>query len=187
MKYDAKEVLFEAMITGDIGSAIMNQETRGQRQFNASDVLPKKCPREQLETLGFVFGKDVDDLFVEAKLPTGWRKVATSHSMWTSIEDDKGRERASVFYKAAFYDRAAHMNLSRRYSIDIIPVNGYGENYKSEDDRQGQVLDCGIVIWRTSEVARYDDYRKQDELEVQTKLYIEEHYPDYRNPLAYWD
>ena len=32
--------------------------------------------------------------------------------MWSSVVDELGRERAAVFYKAAFYDRRAHMTLT---------------------------------------------------------------------------
>lgn len=173
-KRGAVKVFFEALTTGDASGAILNQEKRGQQQFNSSDVLPVNCDRQYAEMLGIVFGEMVDDIFVQAMLPTGWKKVATDHSMWTDLIDDKGRKRGSVFYKAAFYDRSAHLRFNTRYSYGTQPVTGYGANHDSEADREGYVSDQGKIIWRT-------------DLEKEAEVYITEHYPDWRNPLAYWD
>ena len=70
------------------------QEAAGQRDFVASETLPKKClycEREQLEAMGIIFGEDADDLLVRVLLPEGWKKVPTSHSMWSHLVDEKGR------------------------------------------------------------------------------------------------
>lgn len=50
-------------------------------------------------------------------MPDGWKKEPTDHDMWSRIVDEKGRERAMVFYKAAFYDQRADMRLVGRYKI----------------------------------------------------------------------
>ena len=78
-----------ALAQGDIENALIAatpggieaQEARGQQEFAANLTLPRSgnswnssC-REQLEEMGIVFGEDVDDLFVEVKLPEGWKKV----------------------------------------------------------------------------------------------------------------
>jgi len=62
--------------------------------------------------MGIVFGEKVDDLFTSVTLPEGWHKEATEHAMWSKLIDDQGRERASIFYKAAFYDRSAFMSIT---------------------------------------------------------------------------
>ena len=114
-KEDPMNLFVEAMVVGS-SQAIENQEKRGQEKFVNSEVLPKRInmgTREQLEEMGIVFGKDVDDLFVYVTLPEGWKKVATDHSMWSRLVDDKGQERASIFYKAAFYDRDAFLGISK--------------------------------------------------------------------------
>jgi hypothetical protein len=92
---------------------IEGMEASGQRQLVASDKLPVKAPWEELEALGFVRGEPVpgDDLFVHCTLPQGWTRAGTGHSMWSKILDERGLERVSVFYKAAFYDRDAHANV----------------------------------------------------------------------------
>lgn len=108
-----------AIQKGEFGNAmaallpggIERQEAEGQRTFVASDSLPvdgidaKK--QAELEAMGFVFGDLMDGLFIECKLPPGWKKVATNHSMWSELVDDQGKEQAMIFYKAAFYDRKA--------------------------------------------------------------------------------
>ena len=114
MRSDPMEVLLEAMITGDGPAAIERQEKRGQDALVRSQVLPIKClrcSREQIEELGVVFGEPVDDLFINVTLPDGWEVRPTDHSMWSELVDDEDTVRASIFYKAAFYDRDAFISL----------------------------------------------------------------------------
>ena len=47
-------------------------------------------------------------------MPNGWKKQATDHSMWSELIDDKGKVRATIFYKAAFYDQRAFLNLVKQ-------------------------------------------------------------------------
>ncbi|AHH20774.1 hypothetical protein NONO_c59980 [Nocardia nova SH22a] len=89
---------------------ITDIEAAGQRQLVHGSEIPKSGPWDQLEALGFVRGADVDDLFVTAELPAGWSKQAY-HSMGSIIVDDRGIERVSIFYKAAFYDRKASFHI----------------------------------------------------------------------------
>ena len=92
---------------------IERQEAQGQAKLVASAMLPKEMDgitRPELEALGFIFGTDADELFVNVQMPDGWRKEATDHSLWSDLRDDEGRKRASVGYKAAFYDRWAMLN-----------------------------------------------------------------------------
>lgn len=98
-------------------NAILQQEARGQEQLINSGDLPIKCSAEdkkKLEKLGVVFGEPLPDdpLFCKATLPEGWGKQATEHSMWSKLVDENGVVRANIFYKAAFYDRRAHMDAS---------------------------------------------------------------------------
>lgn len=123
------------------------QEARGQAQLTDSDVLPMQMdePRASYEALGFAFGGQVqgDPLFVYAKLPAGWRKEGTHHAMHSRILDSAGRERVHIFYKAAFYDRRAHMGLVGRYSIEHEYLRDTCFDIKStrvEDRATGAVL-----------------------------------------------
>lgn len=107
-------VLAEAMGSGGMNSMVERQEAQGQRELVTDDTLPVDMNQEcksKLEDAGVVFGDTVagDRLFRLCKLPAGWKKVATDHSMWSDLVDDQGVKRASIFYKAAFYDRRASL------------------------------------------------------------------------------
>lgn len=95
---------------------IERQEAQGQQEFVKNERLPRNLngAREALEARGVVFGNTGDDLFVDVKLPAGWQKRATSHSMWSELFDDQGKKVASIFYKAAFYDRDAFLYLEKQ-------------------------------------------------------------------------
>jgi hypothetical protein len=113
---------FGVLAGGDILSTIKTQEKAGQTSFTSSDTLPREMSTEAmiaLRTAGVEFGGLVtgDDLFVYAKLPEGWKRQGTSHDMHSDLLDEKGRKRAGIFYKAAFYDRRANLSIVTRFSI----------------------------------------------------------------------
>ncbi|THA72479.1 hypothetical protein E6R60_26475 [Streptomyces sp. A0642] len=96
--------------SGGADQAIAEQEKAGQAQLVNSDRLPADIRgREVLEGFGVVFGEPdaADPMFCPATLPEGWRREASDHDMWSYLVDGQGRRRASIFYKAAFYDREA--------------------------------------------------------------------------------
>ena len=196
-----------ALVNGDIANAIVSetpggieaQEARGQQDFVASDTLPIKCnscTREQLEAIGIEFGEPVDDLFVAVRLPDGWKKIPSDHSMWSNLVDDQGRTRAHIFYKAAFYDRNAHISIVRRFTYSVVPTCGYDNpNYRAER-WHCIVLDASQTIWTSDSIEPQPDfedrdatslwYSKQDTLKKLGKAWLDEKYPDWQNPLAYW-
>ena len=45
--------------------------------------------------------------------------------MWSNLVDKQERVRATIFYKAAFYDRNAFLNVSQRYRVS---------SFKSSDE-----------------------------------------------------
>ena len=197
-----------ALADGDLGNfiaastpgGIEAQEKMGQQILVKSEMLPIKCrpEREVFESLGIVFGKEVDELFVEAQLPEGWSKQETDHSMHSDVLDEQGRKRIGIFYKAAFYDRRADMYLTRRYSYQKKYLLDYDDPDYYTSGSYGAVVDHdGTVLWRTKEdtgpqpdkedrdalMAWYD---KGDKLSEQARQWLFEHYPDWENPLAYW-
>lgn len=116
-KQDPIVMLAESLFFGP-SEAIEMQEAQGQQELVQSDVLPTEIlhsTKEDFEALGFVFGEKVegDPMFQHVQLPAGWKKTGTEHSMWSKITDDRGIGMVSVFYKAAFYDRSAHMGLNQ--------------------------------------------------------------------------
>lgn len=103
--------------------AIEAQEAAGGAAMAADDceVIPVQIMGgvgADLIALGFVLG-DVDPndaLFRAATLPPGWKRAGTDHSMNTSIVDELGRKRVGIFYKAAWYDRSAHLSIESVHS-----------------------------------------------------------------------
>jgi hypothetical protein len=91
---------------------IEQQERDGQASLSANNRLPQEMDdrtRGLLETRGVVFGDVVDDIFLTCTLPAGWKIVPTDHSMWSHLMDENDNRIATIFYKAAFYDRRAFM------------------------------------------------------------------------------
>jgi hypothetical protein len=161
------------------------QEAAGQAMLCASEQLPKEirgATREQLETIGFKFGADVDELFAKCTLPPGWKKRATDHSMHSDLIDGKGRVRAGIFYKAAFYDRRASISFNPRYS----------ENHYAECSDTGvyqvQAEDAGQQIHVFGTYARgREGWDECSRLEGLARAWLDEKFPQWRDPLAYWD
>ncbi len=102
------------LVTAMGEGGIEAQEAQGQQQLVESQQLPAKGDWEALRKLGVKRGDPVegDDLFVNAELPAGWEKRATDHSMWSEILNKEGEKVASIFYKAAFYDRDAFFQMA---------------------------------------------------------------------------
>lgn len=177
-----------AMAQGDMENAMVAatpggieaQEEAGQRELVKAVRLPRdmgRNNRKQYETLGFVFGEDHDDLFVNVQLPAGWKYQATDQSMHNEILDNHGRRRVGVFYKAAFYDRSASCNLRIRYTA--------GRDY-SRDGAIYAAFDQGEVF-KDLGLAPIKDWEAQAEMEKKAREWLNSEFPDNQNPLAYWD
>jgi len=179
-----------AILDGDFDNAfiantpggIERQEKEGQIAMIGSNHIPKiirGATIEQLTELGFKFGAEVDKLFIECELPAGWKKQATEHSIHSDVLDDHGRRRASIFYKAAFYDRRAEMQMLSRFWVDeYVETN-------NEEDFRCAVMDGNTVVFNGGEWAS-GDYDRLELLVEHCRDWLKENYPDWENPLAYW-
>lgn len=98
--------------------AIEAQEAAGQSELCRSSQLPKQTSsgdaKELYDSMGITVtgGSKGDDLFYDVVLPAGWKLVATDHSMWSDLVDNKGKKRAEIFYKAANYDRRSFIMIA---------------------------------------------------------------------------
>lgn len=180
------EVLFEALATGDVSRAIMNQEKRGQSEVVNTSILPRevytyqdsRTTEEQYAAMGVKVVGEYDDLFYRVELPTGWKKESTSHDMHSSVLDERGRKRIGVFYKAAFYDRRARASINSRYSYHQI----FDETIKKYLPIVA-ITDGGMEIHRI-EFTMINEWDSGSEF---AEAWLNERYPEYRNPFAYWD
>lgn len=169
-------------------NAIEKMEADGQRELCESAAqLPTKCDqrgREALEAAGVKFDKSPrsDDLFMPVVLPQGWKIVPTDHSMWSKLLDAKGFERAKIFYKAAFYDRSAHMHVCCRYAFKN-KYEGQGDNAK----RTVRIKDAttGASVYESAPISQRD-YPALDAAEKTATKHMDETLPNWRDPGAYW-
>lgn len=167
--------------------AIEASEAAGQQALVQSERLPREM-RPDMETVaaatGIVFGEPIGQLFVEATLPDGWKKQATEHSMHSDLVDDKGRVRAGIFYKAAFYDERADMHFRSYLFVggdyeqhEVKVVNADGETIK----------DFGkIGAFPGDDPEWHEKYKKYTALQEDAWAWLDENYPDHRDPFAYW-
>ncbi len=172
---------------------IENQEAAGQSDFVNSTTLPTKIMTENgakiLEKFGVIFGENVEDdpMFQYVTLPEGWAREGTGHSMHSDVLDEQGRKRIGVFYKAAFYDRSAHMWVTRRYA------SGYDYDHeKNTGEYVGVVTDGDITIHRTDPLPSKtedgkDAWDNYELCQTLAKVWLDKHYPDWKDPAAYWD
>jgi hypothetical protein len=202
---------FDNLMAAGTPGGIERQEASGQRALVRSQEIPIKLgsPKELFEKLGFKFGRTVDKLFQEAELPKGWTKVPSpSHSSYSYVLDDKGRARWMMYYKAAFYDRCADgYSLQRRYVVRA--QQNYDQNHDRKRDGEtpiwGEVLDHGVLFdpketyhggvkpkvihsgekFTPKDVFDIDRVRKMVCLEME--MWIDARFPNYEDPLAYWD
>ena len=182
---DTTSIALAAMLGAS--GIIEAQEAQGQRELVRSSVLPAEiADRASFERLGFTFGEPVpgDSLFLNATMPPGWTKEGSDHAMWSYLVDDKGRRRASVFYKAACYDRDARMGLSRRYNVGRdydAPENVSVVRVKDHD---------GTVLWESERVtipAGEKRWNTDDRLEAQAHEWLTANRPAWRDVVAAWD
>lgn len=167
----------------------MDYETK--RQITSANI--EAYTRVQYEKMGIEIINEADDLFWNVKLPEGWKVKATSHSMWNEVRDNKGRKRMTFFYKAAFYDRSAFSNLQTRFQLEVTHTADPDSDYEiwKASDFQGTVKDGDTIIYQTRCVPATEDYSKddkiKDELWEEIRIFMDEHWPKYKDVHAYWD
>jgi len=113
--------------------------------------------------------------------------------MCSILYDNKGRKRASIFYKAAFYDTRADISTIQRFTAEYIPEDNWkgGLTYQERDKGKwaGIVKDQDEIIWQTeweTKKNKYDHFLT-DRLRTAAANWLNEHYPDWNDATKYWD
>ncbi|USN13917.1 hypothetical protein KABACHOK_00810 [Brevundimonas phage vB_BpoS-Kabachok] len=88
--------------------------------------------RVDLETLGFIIGEAVDDLFTAVTAPAGWGLVSTDHYMYSHAVDAQGRVRGQLGYKGSWHDRFASFYFLTRYAIDDVRPENWWRLHRPE-------------------------------------------------------
>lgn len=204
--------ILQALALGTNG-AIEQMEADGQAELVSSTKLPTEgSDHPAFAAMGLTFGvvDENDPIFREATLPPGWtKKAALDHSMWSQLCDEKGRERASIFYKAAFYDRNAQIHPTPRFSIrkdyDFKKANpGQVKVVVYDGDKPIHVVQFSVEQAIADNPAAYqrhwagpshpkaaEPFTQEafaaDVANDQALIWLEERYPDWRDPAAHWD
>lgn len=188
------DVLLAAIDGEHPGKTVQHQEARGQAELcqvtDRRAQLPAKgmvdFPKEWA-ALGveIVAPSQGDPLFVDVVLPEGWAIVASAeHSMWSDLLDERGRKRAEIFYKAAFYDRKAHVRICPRFHVGTRREDGECVAFTVEDHSEAPPR----VV---HEVAVPDvpgtKYHRMDLADTACQDALGKAYPFWRDPTAYWD
>lgn len=209
-KAEANQILAASIIAGSPDGQIEASEARGQEALVHSADLPKDIyglTFAEIEAgTGIKFGEQINDLFVAATLPEGWSKRATDHSMHTELLDEKGRVRATIFYKASVYDRSAHMGFNRFYRVRTLyedsqgrpryTENGENPEYDGKEyhhivveNHDGTVVhDAGRVAMAEESGAPYrETCDKARALANKATKWLDAEFPEHARPFSYWD
>lgn len=175
--------------------SIEEQEKRGQDELCNSCQLPTKlsstlsiAAEEYYEALGIKVLRESkgDKLFYDVVMPKDWSIQHTEHSMWSNLVDNKNRIRATIFYKAAFYDRDAYIIQQNFVQVEKDFIKDDAQ-YACYSDRRcvlkvvnanGEILKQSNEMPYSASESTFDEYRQ----------FILDKYPDMQtNPTAYWD
>jgi hypothetical protein len=159
-------LLHLAAAMGGLSGYIEGMEADGQRQLVNSTMLPTRMNSgtdDDLRALGFELGDPdpADPVFRPATLPGGWEKRRTDHSMWSEVVDELGRKRLSIFYKAAFYDRSAFINIQTisGYAYDVI----HGSPLVLDGEwATGEAMRSAVQEYRDDLAGRAERYADED-------------------------
>jgi hypothetical protein len=145
------------------------------------DLLPVKrnISDEQLISLGFVLGPKVSDFLTEGKIPLGWKKEAGAYPSFIRLIDDKGRTRGSLFIDLTPSYPYTDLLLNRRYGSYFYETDETKENY------QFVIKDSGIIIKKLG-VSPRGSGKNIDTIRRKGKEWLNRHYPDWKNKVAYW-
>ena len=188
---DGLMMLFRAM-NGE-KNVIEHMEKEGQTEAVKNTMMAIKMnpKKEEWEKLGFVFTEiPGDDVLCNAQMPEGWSMKATDHSMWSEIIDNKGLKRGSMFYKASFYDRRAHMSLEPRYRVCVRYID---DNYTTKEIYFGNEKEKLFIAGQLyiPKDASNEEFKTKMEEEDKLKSiafeFAKENYPDWKDVNAYWD
>ena len=158
-------------------------------------LTPYPTTREYYKSMGIKCNAvQHQGLMFEVELPDGWSVNHLGESVWYEVLDDKNRVRFTCSihlkdYHTAYTVKGRRYNFKRNDEIYRLT----NTNLKSI---QHQVLDGNKVIYSTD--IKTIDWAKPDEAVLQEKIteheqkaecwrYLKEHFPRWKNPLAYWD
>lgn len=150
-------------------------------------LFPKKMSpnKETFQKVGFVFVKSEYKNKIKVFLPEKWT-MREENGVLRYFYDEKNRLRGEVLreYKSLYCKFKGEMCLRRRFNPSYI--------YKSKNDVNSTVIvfieDAdGKIILKIGECRSAFDCKEFDKLMEKAKEYLDRKYPDWENPINYWD
>lgn len=189
-------ILVNHGIPDGVRSKGIPREANYRERVHIANKNKEEWTRQQYERMGIKIIDKFDDLFYSVELPEGWEIRATDHSMWNDLIDNKGRKRATFFYKAetAFYDRDAFIDFCHRYHFSVFPFDEYKSKATYEERKfkpwKSHLTDNGKSIKVLKEITPTTDdeyYKAHDTLTEIGLAYLDENYPGWEDINSYWD
>jgi hypothetical protein len=137
----------------------MNKDTpAGKARREERSAHLQRCFNQHHDWVQATYGLE-DPLFIRAQLPEGWTGADPGHpqGIWSYIKDDEGYDRIAIFYKAAFYDRHAHMSIvdvpetdaQKKWHADWYDVRLQEERAQpvpTKGEKIGWMSECRAVV-----------------------------------------
>ncbi len=206
--------LAEAIVLGSGPAAMEAEGKRNQQEFVSNETaLPAEMAKSELyeaiqydtkavlEKAGVKFLGPVegDSVLQRVQLPAGWKKVPGYNPMLTMLVDDKDRERARVFYKNTYYQRCGSVNLESRYGVSDLSDWEPQLLKRGEGGYLLHIVDgCAVRgprkpedLLHEVEVPYHEDKKERFRARACAKkeayAWLDENFPLWRDPTAYWD
>jgi hypothetical protein len=189
----AEVAVFNAIgcCSGDAEGALGLINKLSAERASGDESLPVEgSDHEAFQLMGFELGevRKQSTLFRNVKYPEGWTKISDPEDpegRMTAILDTKGRWRVSITHLGQFWDDYA----------SCTPLSLY--RARSQSNVPGKVvwecLEGGTTVihtWEKKVSGRaYSEkwWAAWKEGKAECEQWLTEHYPDWRNCLAYWD
>lgn len=153
-------------------------------------MVPKKMGsnKEVLETIGFTFEEVGDDELCKAILPVGWQfssEIKFNGTTFTTFVDEKGRERGFFSDTTILYENGNWSSkLCPRFNVCweftnpkdwSAPVEVFAMDYAND-----------TIVFAAGQCNELES-KEYNELERKVREFLDTNYPDWENPLKYWD
>lgn len=208
---DGVQLFADALIFGG-PEAHERQAARRAESFAENETLPTKMSlastnwippdkeeenerlaRETLAKWGVKFLGSVEggQSLQRVELPTGWKKIPTYEPRLVMLVDDKGRERARI----CLFSENKVLVIQPRYGVREMLLNElfHGNGPISAVVADGRIVTGeGGALYETEPTdlplyGQNERYKARRKAVEDAEAWLDEHYPDWRNPLAYWD
>ena len=157
---------------------------RGFKKRNrVRTLIPKdlKTEKEYFEKVGFEFKDSENPNFYEATLPSGWRIKRLAPTGWVWIYDQKGRTRGNYYFDPNNTTIPGDARLNTRYHI----FSHYRIPYEKHPFF---VVEDGLApIDKPLCIAGSNTKDTAEASKLKAEEYLNTHYPDWKDPSAYWD